>query len=89
MSFWGTPNNPGRVFTVALGAGTSNPSLISTLTLNSGEGPFYAAAVGATEGGTTYVYFGAFSSPGLVVKLAYVAPTAAPTKGTYMHLFSL
>lgn len=76
--YLGTGTSPARIVKVALGAGASPPTRVGAVTLNAGENLVYGAgAIDATNG---YAYFGMYTSPGIVVKVALGAGSSPPTR---------
>ena len=77
-AYFGTYTSPARVVKVALGAGANPPTRVGALTLNTGEDYVAGAAVIDTTPG--YAYFGTYTSPGRVVKVALGAGANPPTR---------
>ena len=67
FAYYATQSNPAKIIKVALGTGTTLPSIVTSITLNSGEGDVESAGVDLTN---HYAYFiAAYNYPSTVVKV--------------------
>jgi len=78
-----TSSSPSMVLKVAPGSGSAAPTLISSLTLNTGENGCNAIAV---DSGTGYGYVGSSTSPGIIVKFNLGSGSNSPTRMSALSL---
>ncbi len=76
-AYFGTDTSPGTIVKVAMGAGSTPPAQVATLTLPAGDNQLSSVIIDTAN---SYAYFGTYTRPGRVIKVALGAGAAAPTR---------